>query len=163
KKFPLALQTDRTPEEVAGAAEATFRATRGELLELAKRLHQKIWAKDALPTGAGSDVKIINRVKDELAKNHAAPGDLVAAHGRNLDRMRAFIEAHDLLGLPPKDTLQVAPMPPFKRGSSAAEYLAPGVLDRRPGWHATYYVDPIDPTWPADRVESYLRGQNSYE
>jgi uncharacterized protein (DUF885 family) len=28
---------------------------------------------------------------------------------------------------------------------------------------ATYFVDPIDPTWPADKVESYMRGQNDYE
>ena len=34
---------------------------------------------------------------------------------------------------------------------------------KQPNWHATYYVDPIDPTWPADKVESYLRGQNDYE
>jgi uncharacterized protein (DUF885 family) len=54
-------------------------------------------------------------------------------------------------------------MPAFKRGSSAAEYLAPGVLLKQPVWHATYYVDPIDPTWKPERVESYLRGQNNYE
>src|SRR5581483_1950497 len=107
--------------------------------------------------------KIIEKVKDELAKDHPKPDDLVASHARNLDALRGFIEKHDLLALPPRETLVVEPMPAFKRGSSAAEYLAPGVLDRAPKWHATYYVDPIDPTWPAERVESYLRGQNSYE
>src|SRR5581483_9933548 len=107
--------------------------------------------------------KIIEKVKDELAKDHPKPDDLVASHARNLDALRGFIEKHDLLALPPRETLVVEPMPAFKRGSSAAEYLAPGVLDRAPKWHATYYVDPIDPTWPAERVEAYLRGQNSYE
>src|SRR5206468_2652801 len=100
---------------------------------------------------------LIEKVKDELSKEHARADDLVGAHGRNLDRMRGFIEKHALLSLPPRETLKVEPMPVFKRGSSAAEYLAPGVLDRRPGWHATYYVDPIDPSWPPERVESYLR------
>src|SRR4030095_14183674 len=99
----------------------------------------------------------------ELSRNHAKPDDLVASHGRNLDDLRAFIEKHDLLSLPPRETLTVEPMPAFKRGSTAAEYLAPGVLDRNPVWHATYYVDPIDPTWPADKAESYLRRQNTYE
>src|SRR5207249_770038 len=80
-----------------------------------------------------------------------------------LDGLRAFIERHDLLDLPPKDTLRVEPMPSFKRGSTAAEYLAPGILERKQEWHSIYYVDPIDPTWPAEKVESYLRGQNTYE
>jgi uncharacterized protein (DUF885 family) len=71
-------------------------------------------------------------------------------------------DQHDLLSLPPRETLRVEPMPAFKRGSQGAEYLAPGVLIRNPTWHATYYVDPIDPSWPAERVESYLRGQNDY-
>jgi hypothetical protein len=87
----------------------------------------------------------------------------VAAHARNLDELRAFIEKNDLLRIPPRETLTVEPMPAFKRGSSAAEYLAPGILEKRKGWKATYYVDPIDPTWPPERVESYLRGQNTYE
>ena len=50
-----------------------------------------------------------------------------------------------------------------QRGASGAEYLSPGMLERTGAWHATYYVDPIDPAWPAERVESYLRGQNDYE
>jgi uncharacterized protein (DUF885 family) len=110
-----------------------------------------------------AEQKVIQRVVDELAKDHPKPDELVAAHARNLDALRAFIEKHDLLALPPRDTLRVEPMPEFKRGAVAAEYLAPGVLLRNPKWHATYYVDPIDPTWPPEKVESYLRGQNNYQ
>jgi len=98
-----------------------------------------------------------------VAKDHPRPAELVAAHARNLDALRAFIEQHDLLTLPPRETLRVEPMPEFKRGSAAAEYLAPGVLIRNPSWHGTYFVDPVDPAWPADRSESYLRGQNDYQ
>jgi uncharacterized protein (DUF885 family) len=54
-------------------------------------------------------------------------------------------------------------MPAFKRGAAGAEYLSPGMLDKTSAWRGTYYVDPIDPTWPADRVESYLRANNDYE
>lgn len=155
KKFPLALQTDRSPADAALAADRSFKAARAELVALAKKLDTS--------KKAGSDVEVVNRVKDELSKNHPKPNELVEAHGRNLGKMRAFIQQKDLLGLPAEDTLSVAPMPIFKRGSSGAEYLAPGVLERRPSFKATYYVDPIDPTWPPDRVESYLRGQNDYE
>ena len=167
KKFPLALQTTLTTAEVVSRAEAAFASARGELAQVALRLHKQLWPKEPDLTGQKLDAarltQVINRVKDEISKDHPKPDDLVASHGRNLDALRAFIQKHDLLALPPKETLVVEPMPAFKRGSSAAEYLAPGVLDRKPVWHATYYVDPIDPTWPPERVESYLRGQNNYE
>jgi uncharacterized protein (DUF885 family) len=168
KKFPLALQTTLTPDEVAPRAKAAFADAKKELLEVALRLHAQLWPTESPFVFAGKPdaaevARVINRVKDEISKDHARPDDLVAAHGRNLDDLRAFIEKHDLLALPPKETLTVEPMPAFKRGSTAAEYLSPGVLDRKPTWKATYYVDPIDPTWPPERVESYLRGQNTYE
>ena len=105
----------------------------------------------------------MNKVRDEIAKDHPKPDELVAAHARNLDELRAFVEKQDLLRIPARETLTVEPMPAFKRGSSAAEYLAPGVLEKRARWKATYFVDPIDPTWTPERVESYLRGQNTYQ
>ena len=166
KKFPLALQTTLTPQEVIPRAEASFKQAREGLYAVARKLYAQLWPKLALPSASADNAtqaKVISMVKDELSKDHPKPDELVQAHARNLDELRAFIEKHDLLELPPKDTLLVEPMPAFKRGSTAAEYLAPGVLDKQPTWHATYYVDPIDPTWPKERVESYLRGQNNYE
>ncbi|MGZ3407714.1 MAG: DUF885 family protein, partial [Polyangia bacterium] len=165
KKFPLALQTTMSPATLLARAKHAFADARAQLFVVCKKLHAQLWPKDPLPPGsdAATQQKVIQRVVDELAKDHPKPDDLVASHARNLDALRAFIEKHDLLALPPKETLRVEPMPEFKRGAVAAEYLAPGVLLRNPKWHATYYVDPIDPTWPADRVESYLRGQNNYQ
>jgi uncharacterized protein (DUF885 family) len=166
KKFPLALQTTLTPEQVIPHAEAAFKSARADLYTVARKLHAELWPKATQPAAnadAKTQAQIIDKVKDELAKDHPKPNELVEAHARNLDNLRAFIEQKNLVGLPPKETLVVAPMPAFKRGSSAAEYLAPGVLSGNPKWRSTYYVDPIDPTWPPEKVESYLRGQNNYE
>ncbi|MCE9575513.1 MAG: DUF885 domain-containing protein [Deltaproteobacteria bacterium] len=166
KKFPLALQTQLTPDEVVPRAEKAFAAAKQRLYAVARKLHAELWPKEKQPAAnatAEIQKKTIERVKEALSKDHAKPDDLVAAHGRNLDKLRAFIVKHDLLALPPPETLTVEPMPAFKRGSSAAEYLAPGVLSPQASWKATYFIDPIDPTWPADKVESYLRGQNDYE
>ncbi len=160
KKFPLALQTTRTPDEVVEHAQTELKRVHAALGDVAKQLHQDLWPGIMPPQNLG---ELIGKVKDELSKHHAKPDDLVASHARNLDALRAFIEKNDLLTLPPKESLRVEPMPAFKRGSSAAEYLAPGVLTPSKEWRATYYVDPIDPTWPKDKVESYLRGQNDYE
>ena len=166
KKFPLALQTQLAPDAVVPRAEQAFAAAKQRLYAVARKLHAELWPKEAQPAataGAAVQKKTIERVKEALSKDHAKPDELVAAHGRNLDKLRAFIVKHDLLALPPTETLTVEPMPAFKRGSSAAEYLAPGVLTKQASWKATYFIDPIDPTWPADKVESYLRGQNDYE
>lgn len=166
KKFPLALQTTLSTTEVTARAEKAFAEAKQGFYAVARKLHGQLWPKEVMPAAtadAATQKKIIDRVKDELAKDHAKPDELVAAHGANLDALRAFIVAHDLLTLPPKETLTVEPMPAFKRGSSAAEYLAPGILLRLPTWRSTYFVDPIDPTWDKAKVESYLRGQNNYE
>ncbi len=160
KKFGMALQTELGPDEALVAAKKAFDDARAELIVLSKKLAVQLWPADKKQR---TDAEIVNRVKEELSKHHPTPDALVSAHAKNLDQMRAFIESHDLLALPPKDTLTVQPMPLFKRGASGAEYLAPGVLERRPSFKATYYVDPIDPTWKKDKVESYLRGQNEYE
>ncbi len=148
KKFPLALQTSRTPAEVLTRARAAFEDARDHLFLVCTRLHKELWPAEPLPAARA---KLIQRVVDELEKDHPQPDDLVAAHARNLDALRAFIEAKNLVQLPPRDSLRVEPMPEFKRGATAAEYLAPGMLERNPDWHATYYVDPIDPKWPPDR------------
>lgn len=166
RKFPLALQTRQTPDQLLARAKAAFAEERKELYVVARGLYRELWPKEPPPAEAApraEQQRVIQRVVDELSKDHPKPGELVAAHARDLDALRAFIERHHLVTLPPRDTLRVEPMPEFKRGATAAEYLAPGVLLRNPNWHATYYVDPIDPTWPADKVESYLRGQNDYQ
>jgi uncharacterized protein (DUF885 family) len=107
--------------------------------------------------------RLVKRVQAELSRDHPQAGELVAEHAAHLQRMRAFIEKHDLLDLPPADTLRVLEMPEFKRGTTGAEYLAPGILENRPHWRAAYYVDPVDPRWPPERVASFLRGNNRYQ
>lgn len=166
KKFPLALQTATTPELLAAEARQAFQHARQELFALSASLHAELFPGKPVPkTGAAPDVqaRLIRQVKDELSKDHPSAAGLVEAHRKNLDDFRDFIAEHNLISLPPADTLSVREMPPFKRGSAAAEYLAPGVLERRDRWAATYFVDPIDPSWDAARIESVLRANNEYE
>jgi uncharacterized protein (DUF885 family) len=166
KKFPLALQTAVTPQVMAAKAQQAFQKARQELFAVAIALHGELFPGKPNPKAVATPEAqsgLIRLVKDELSKVHPSASGLVEAHRKNLDDFRRFIVEHDLIALPPAETLVVREMPPFKRGSSAAEYLAPGVLDRRDKWTATYFVDPIDPTWDAARIESLLRGNNDYE
>ncbi len=172
KKFALALGTNLTAQAALAQSRAAFSEARRELYAHAVKLHAQLWPAEPPASTQGDATtiaKLIARVKDELSKEHPPAADLVAAHARNLDALRAFIVERDLLGLPPKETLSVAPMPLFKRGSSAAEYLAPGILDHSGApWRRLardlLRHDPVpvgDPAWPLpDAIESYMRGQN---
>lgn len=166
KKFPLALQTDATPEETERRALEALRSSRAELFRVARRLYAIFWPAEAVPAEdapAEVQAKAIDRVKDEIAKVHPPADGLVAATASKLDGLRAFIEKEKLLKLPPADTLRVEPMPAFKRGGTGAEYLSPGLLVGGKGWKGTYYVEPPDPAWPPEKIEGYLRTWNDVE
>ncbi len=166
KKFPLALQTDLAPEGLTRLAREDFAAARQELFETARRLHRALWPRepqpaDALP--AAEQGRVIARVRDALAEDHPTRDGLVRASAEKLEGLRAFVEAKGLVTLPPRETLSVEAMPEFKRGGAGAEYLSPGGLEPASAFHGTYFVEPVDPSWPAGKVESYLRSNNSYE
>lgn len=166
RKFPLGLQTDMTPEQLQKAAQEAFEVERSKLYAIARGLSGELWPKDAAPPekpSAAVQAQVIRRVLDELSRNHPIADGFVQAHADRLASLRAFITEKNLLALPPADTLEVKPEPEYKRGAVGAEYLAPGMLDTAINWHGTFYVDPVDPTWPPEKVESYLRANDWYQ
>ena len=168
KKFPLALQTLSSPEDVVARAQEDFQQTRVELFDLSLSLHAKLLPRNPRPAkgekaSPATQKRIINEVRDALSKEHTTAADYVSNEWRGLEGLRVFIKEKDLIDLPPVEALKTEEMPAFKRGVIAAEYLAPGMLDTKTEWRATYTVDPIDPRWPAAKVESYLRANNRYE
>ncbi|HZJ54556.1 MAG TPA: DUF885 domain-containing protein [Myxococcaceae bacterium] len=165
RKFPLALQTDMTPAQLEKAAREVFERERGQLYALARKLAAEVWPKEPPPPEnppRADQAQLIRRVQEEISKNHPKPDELVQAHADKLASLRTFITQKKLLKLPPADTLRVKPEPEYKRGAVGAEYLAPGMLDTSSKWHGTFYVDPVDPGWPPEKVESYLRANDWY-
>ena len=165
RKFPLALQTDMTPAQLQKAAEEAFASERSRLFAIARGLFAELWPSEPAPAenaASPAQAQVIRRVLEEISKNHPPAAQLVQAHADKLASLRAFITEKNLLRLPPEDTLRVLPEPDYKRGGGGAEYLAPGMLDTSPGWHGTFYVEPVDPTWPPEKVESYMRANDTY-
>lgn len=166
KKFPLALQTDMKPDDLVAKATEAFQQSRARLYAIARQLHHELWPKEpALPEQADpkAQAEIIRKVQKELTKDHPTAQNFVQAHADKLNALRAFIARKNLLELPPENSLVVLPMPEYKRGAAGAEYLSPGMLDTSSPWHGTYHVDPVDPSWPAEKIDSYLRANNDYE
>ena len=166
KKFPHALQTDTSADEMERRALASLRTARAELFRVARGLHARFWPGEPLPpedAPGEEQARVIRRVRDEISKVHPPPDGLVAATASKLDGLRAFIEKENLIKLPPADTLRVEPMPEFKRGGNGAEYLAPALLAASRDWKGTYYVEPPDPSWPPEKIEGYLRTWNDVE
>jgi uncharacterized protein (DUF885 family) len=164
KKFPLALLTTLTPEETVARAEAALKRTRTELYALALKLHQQMFPKAKLPgpkPTPAEQAAVINRVRDEIAKDHPTAEGVLQSNAGGLDRMRAFIEKHDLVKLPPKESLVVVKTPAYKSGVAQAEYLPSNMLDEKVPFKGTYYVDPPDPNLPKDKVEALLRTFNT--
>ncbi|TMB36530.1 MAG: DUF885 domain-containing protein [Deltaproteobacteria bacterium] len=166
KKFPLALQTDLAPEELVRLAREDFTAARGELYSVSRELARSLFRGEGVPpenAPPAEQAKLIGRVKDALAKDHPAPDALVSASAGKIERLRALVRSKNIVELPPPETLSVEAMPEYKRGAAGAEYLSPGQLDRGAPFHGTYYVDPVDSSWPKEKIESYLRANNNYE
>ena len=147
KKFPLALQTDLTPEELTARARAAFHQARHEAEEIAVRLGRGYWPKEASPQDAQGRAQLLKRVRDEVSKEHPAPDALVKVSADCIGALRAFVQGKNLLALPPEDTLAV----PACAGIQTWAPLARSIHPRHAGpsgahWQGVYYVDPVDPS-----------------
>jgi uncharacterized protein (DUF885 family) len=134
----IALDADR----LLAIAERELHATQEEFRRVASRVD----AKD--PFGAWA------RAKSE----HPAAGQVVATAQEQLDELKTFIQRQDLVTLPDKADVRVAPTPRFYRWTFASMWT-PGPFETRP-LRAYYYITDADPTWPTDRQEEHLRDFN---
>ena len=163
-KFKLALATDRTPDQVLADAENRLKAVRAQMLELSLPLHAKWFAAHgdhADAAGEARENKVIREVLDHIAQDHSTPASYMDDARRDLDEARRFAAAKNLLTLPAGSNLQVIPTPEFERGIYSVGGFNPApVLEPQLG--AFFWITPIPPDWPKERVESKLREYNIY-
>jgi uncharacterized protein (DUF885 family) len=141
-KFQYTLEAGKTPDEVLKEAEAALASVQGEMAKLAAPL---------------SIQEALNRV----AAQHATPETYLDAARQTLAEATEFVKAKHLVPLPPSSNLQVIPTPEFMRGIYAVGGFnqAPAL---EPQLGAFYWVTPIPPDWPKERIESKLREYNTY-
>jgi len=157
-KFRYALGTDSTPEQALSDAEAELEAVRRRMLEVARPLHEKMFP-------AAKDRSDLNRVVSEtlgrIAARHSTRENYFSDAGRDLQEARQFVRRKELVGLPPRDNLQVIETPEFMRGIYSVGGFSPAPA-LEPQLGAFYYLTPIPAGWPKDRIESKLREYNFY-
>jgi uncharacterized protein (DUF885 family) len=89
---------------------------------------------------------------------HPGPGELVSVGREQLDELRTYLERQSIVSLPQGEPITVAPTPDFYRWSFASMWT-PGPFESKPT-RAYYYLTDVDPSWPADRQQEYLRDYN---
>jgi uncharacterized protein (DUF885 family) len=80
---------------------------------------------------------------------------------KDLEDTRNFAREKNLLTLPAGNNLQVIPTPEFERGIYGVGGFSPAPVFQ-PQLGAYYWITPIPPDWPKERVESKLREYNFY-
>jgi uncharacterized protein (DUF885 family) len=141
-KFKYALGTDKSPDQLLQEAEADLQTTRAAMAKLAAP-------------------RSVKQALDEIASHHATPETYMAEAKKDLAQATAFVHNRGLLTLPAGSNLEVIDTPEFMRGIYGVGGFNPAPA-LQPELGAFYWITPIPPTWPKDRVESKLREYNEY-
>ena len=165
RKFRFTLESGVEADTMLQMAERELARVRAEMLDLALPLHRQLAPahKDhAELSGADRENQVIGEVLAKIAERHSTRESYMDDARQDLAEARAFVEEKRLLTLPPRANLQVIPTPEFMRGVySVGGFSAAPALEPQLG--AFYWVTPIPPDWPRERVESKLREYNYYK
>jgi len=163
-KFKYVMETGITPEQVLASAENEMKNVRAQMLEIALPLHAQMYPGSGdyadLPAREREN-KIISEVLAKIADDHVQPDQLIDHVKQDLDGIIRFIREKKIVGLSDRENLKVIPTPVFMRGvySVAGFHQAPPL---EPEAEAEYWVTPIDPRAPQEKVESKLREYNNW-
>ena len=160
-KLRHTLGSDLTPDQLLERAWADHRATRAEMLGLARAIWSRWIPGEPLPDVAPGDEAgeraLTARVLDAIADEHQQPGDLLTWCQDEIGRIEAFCRAHDVIGLA-EDPLQIIWTPVFMRAYGRAFLDAPGPLDR--GQQSHFFITPPDDDATPEAIASYMREDN---
>ena len=153
-KLRHALSSDLPVEALRARAQRDFDAVRAELVRVARELWPGSHSDATMPA---DDDEVVRQVWQVVAARHPSPDGLLDFCRRETAAIEAFVRETGLIGLPDAP-LRITWTPEFLRPYGGAFLSPPGPLDR--GLVSEFWVTPPDPTWPAERLESYLREEN---
>ena len=165
RKFRYQMEVGVEADTTLDQAERQMKAVRAHMLELAQPLHAQMFPshkEHADLTGEARENTVIGEVLGKIADRHSTRESYMDDAKRDLDEARAFVQQQHLVTLPANSNLLVIPTPVFMRGIYSVGGFNPAP-PLEPQLGAFYWVTPIPPDWPADRVESKLREYNFYK
>ncbi len=164
EKFKLVMETPVTPQELLASAEDELKAVRAEMFQLALPMHAQMFpghGDHSDLAGRDRENRVIGEVLERISDDHPQPDHLQSAIEADLETIKQFIREKKIVSLNTRENLKVIPTPPFMRGIySVAGFASAPPLE--PQAEAQYWVTPIDPSMPADKVESKLREYNNW-
>src|SRR5208282_2234775 len=89
-----------------------------------------------------------------IAKDHPAPGQVIAQVSAGLAAIRAYVVDHHIATIPSEVQPTVAETPPFMRATTFASMDTPGPLEK--STEAYFYVTLPDPSWPGQQINQLL-------
>jgi uncharacterized protein (DUF885 family) len=87
-------------------------------------------------------------------KNHPAPGELLPEVRLQVEALEQFVLDRKLLAVPQHRPLEVAPTPPFLKGTFASQYMV-GPFETK-AVPARYFITLPDPEWTEAQQEDHL-------
>jgi uncharacterized protein (DUF885 family) len=142
EKCGYELAVGHGPEYLLDQAEADLKATREEMEHLAAPLS-------------------VAQALDRIARRHATPERYLPQARLALQQATDFVQSNGLVTLPNTSKLEVIETPEFMRGVYSVGGFDPAPA-LEPQLGAYYWVTPIPPDWPAERIESKLREYNYF-
>ena len=156
QKFRYDIQSGFTAEQLYRRALAGKAALHDAMEKLARDLWPRYFGLAPMPPDR---LVMISAVLGEIARQHVAREDFVAAVRRQIARLEAFVRDKDLLDQDPTRPLVVRETPGYMRGVAGASISAPGPLN--PTAKTYYNVTPLD-DMSAEEAESFLREYNDW-
>jgi uncharacterized protein (DUF885 family) len=142
EKCRYELAVGHGPEYLLDMAEADLKATRDQMEHLAAPLS-------------------VQQALDRIARRHATPERYLPEARLALQQATDFVRSSGLVALASASKLQVIETPEFMRGIYSVGGFDPAPA-LEPQLGAYYWVTPIPPDWPAERIESKLREYNYF-
>lgn len=165
RKFRYQLESGVEADTTLEQATRALHDVRAQMLELALPLHREMFPahKDhADLSGEARENAVIGEVLAKISDRHSTRESYMDDARKDLDEARAFVQEKHLVTLPAKSNLQVIPTPAFMRGIYSVGGFNPAP-PLEPQLGAFYWITPIPPDWPPDRVESKLREYSFYK
>lgn len=160
RKFELTFRGLTTPEALLKEAEEALTELRRHMFKVALPLHARYYPTHRDPVDLNL---IVGEVLEKIAQKQSKPESYFRDAQQTLDEAREFLrsKADRIVALPPNDNLKIIETPAFMRGIYAVGGFNPAP-PLQPELGAFYWLTPIPPDWPRERVQSKLREYNFY-